>query len=735
MEFAISPHIPSILEAVKAHEVVLVSASTGSGKSLALAPELSAGKSRVFITVPTVAAAKLLYDRQKVRLSKDERYKALQAKAVGVSYRGAPPGSADKESKIVYWTAGSFYNAMLERLSKLIEPSTAEKLKGMAICHYLIIDEIHGGSVENYFLMRAWLYMKKLGAKVPKLILSSATPDVTKLRQLFGELLYEHPYIDASKHKIEVRYEDRSLGSHRETYKAALRRCVLYDRELGEGAFLIFMPGRAEIEELARDLLNEPNVGRTFEILPVYGEKRDEVIDKINAPLETGKKRKIIIATNMAESAITINSAILVIDTLREKRNHYSKLDSKILHTTLISKASADQRRGRVGRERNGYCHRLCTREEYEALQPSIREEIDVVPLHNYWLRIISLRIPEIELLPNDSERLSRTKQLCELLKLTKDEGVSEKGKVVSQLDISIRCGSILYDWFTWERSGKAKKEQTDKFADFPAVLATCLIECFDNTYLRDEDAEPVEKKIDAEEEQIFDKSSYDCDLTAWLTLFSKKIWPAYREKLSSGSTLNRPAASRELRNWSKANNGNFNQIKEVFNTAHAIFDILIELFPITEEGVKKPREKIFPRDVRVDETLTALSPFIENAFEDLRLSFVGGLNYRLKGVKRPLRADKYLSVCTPPTTGAIYALFLKDRRIGPDTLPCVGFFFKSRGVPTLNNEVVKEVSAFAPLPKLISLDDALRESYTDKEIFGKGPDNENSYSGWISVA
>jgi len=159
-----------------------------------------------------------------------------------------------------------------------------------------------------------------------------------------------------------------------------------------DGAVLVFLPGLGEIQTLYTSLTSSArfNDESQFRIVPLHGvlASNDQSLAFRSPP---SGLRKIVLATNIAETGVTIPDVVFVIDAARVKETRYreaTRLSSLV--TTLVSKASARQRAGRAGRVRSGFCFRMVTRARYGKLAAHTTPEIRRVPLESLCLHILN---------------------------------------------------------------------------------------------------------------------------------------------------------------------------------------------------------------------------------------------------------------------------------------------------------------------------------------------------------
>ncbi len=261
----------------------------------------------------------------------------------------------------------------------------------------LIIDEAHERSLNIDFLLG---YLKTLLArrKDLKLIVTSATIDTEAFSRHFNNA----PIIEVSgrMYPVEVIYKPLDATAEENGdlsfVDAAVQATenILY--ETNSGDVLIFMPGERDIRE-ASDMLEGRFSGET-EVIPLFGRLSSGEQQRVFAP---SHRRKIVIATNIAETSLTIPGIRYVIDTGLARLSRYNpRTRTKRLPVEPISKSSANQRKGRAGRVQDGTCIRLYSEEDFEDRTPFTQPEIQRSNLAEVILRMKAFRLGEIETFP-----------------------------------------------------------------------------------------------------------------------------------------------------------------------------------------------------------------------------------------------------------------------------------------------------------------------------------------------
>ena len=309
----------------------------------------------------------------------------------------------------------------------------------------LIIDEAHERSLNIDFILG---YIKQLLPKRPdlKVIITSATIDVTRFSEHFDnapviEVSGRTWPVDVLYRPIEESDEDEDPVSREEVILKAIRELTSYDM----GDILIFMEGEGEIHETDK-FLRKQNL-RDTDILPLYARLSSSRQNKIFAP---HKRRHIVLATNIAETSLTIPGIRYVIDTGMARMSRYS-YRSKVQRLPIerVSMAAANQRKGRCGRTSEGICIRLYSEEDFNSRTEYTEPEVLRTNLASVILQMKALKIGDIEQYPfinppdrkfiNDGMRLLR-----EINALDKEERLTPIGSKLVRFPLDPRHARIL---------------------------------------------------------------------------------------------------------------------------------------------------------------------------------------------------------------------------------------------------------------------------------------------------
>ncbi len=384
----ISQHISEIAAAIRDHQVVVVAGETGSGKTTQL-PKICLALGRgirgtIGHTQPRRLAARTVAERIAVELD------VPVGAAVGWKVRFTDQASDDTLVKLM--TDG----ILLAEIQS--DPSLAQY-------DTLIIDEAHERSLNIDFVLG---YLKQLLPRRPdlKVIITSATIDPERFSRHFGAA----PVIEVSgrTYPVEIRYRPfgPEVADDRDQTQAICDAVTELRRE-GPGDILVFLSGEREIRD-TRDALHALKFTDT-EVLPLYGRLSAAEQHRVFEPpgargRQTGHQnvtRRIVLATNVAETSLTVPGIRYVIDPGTARISRYSRrLKVQRLPIEPVSQASATQRAGRCGRTAAGICVRLYTEQDLESRPEFTDPEIVRTHLASVILQMAALDLGEVAEFP-----------------------------------------------------------------------------------------------------------------------------------------------------------------------------------------------------------------------------------------------------------------------------------------------------------------------------------------------
>ncbi|MCO1370534.1 ATP-dependent RNA helicase HrpA [Burkholderia multivorans] len=442
-----------IARAIGAHQVVIVSGETGSGKTTQL-PKICLELGRGL----GAGGTGLIGHTQPRRLAASSTGRRI-AEELGTPF-GEVVGYKVRFTDNL--APGASVKLMTDGIL-LAETQTDPLLKAYDT---LIIDEAHERSLNIDFLLG---YLKEILPKRPdlKLIVTSATIDADRFARHFGSDAHPAPVIEVSGrlYPVEVRYrpvaEDRPAVKHAEGTASRDRAKTAREAERdlmdaivdavdelcreGPGDVLVFLPGEREIREAA-EALRKHHPPHT-EILPLFARLSAADQDKVFKP---SNARRIVLATNVAETSLTVPGIRYVVDTglARVKRYSYrNKVEQ--LQVEPISQAAANQRAGRCGRVADGICIRLYDESDFQARARFTDPEILRSSLASVILRMKSLHLTAIEsfpfLEPPPGRAIADGYQLLnELGAVDDDNALTPLGRELARLPLDPRVGRMI---------------------------------------------------------------------------------------------------------------------------------------------------------------------------------------------------------------------------------------------------------------------------------------------------
>ena len=485
-----------ILAAIKANPVVIIAGETGSGKSTQL-PKicLEAGMgqdARIGVTQPRRVAA--LSIARRIAEELDVTYGRDIGSKIRFRDQTAP------ETCIKVMTDGMLL-AETQTDADLLEYDT------------IIVDEAHERSLNIDFLLG---YLRLLRRKRPelKVVITSATIDT----ETFSKAFDGAPIIEVSGRMfpVEVRYwpldelmQDRGDYTYIDATIDAAAKIL---EESQQGDLLVFMPSERDIRETRERL--EGRKLRGVEILPLFGRLAASEQQRIFSP---GDNRRVVVATNIAETSLTIPRIRYVIDAGLARLSRYNpRTHTQRLPIEAISQSSARQREGRCGRVSDGICVRLYSEQDFLSRPEYTQPEIQRANLAEVILRMINLNLGEIEAFPfidpPSKQAIAGGLQLLRVLNaLDDDRKLTRTGRDMARLPIDPTVSRMLL---------QAREEHA---LTEVLVIASAIS-------VQDPRERPLEKQAEADQmhRQFHDINS---DFLAYL-----KIWRAYHNQMENSS-------------------------------------------------------------------------------------------------------------------------------------------------------------------------------------------------------
>ena len=549
-----------IAAAIQNHRVVVICGETGSGKSTQL-PKICLDLGRgvdgmIGHTQPRRIAARSVAARVA------EELRVTLGREVGFKVRFADVTSPQTYIKLM--TDGILL---------------AENQHDRWLDQYdtIIVDEAHERSLNIDFLLGN-LHRLVLKRRELKVIITSATIDAKRFADHFRTVAGEVPVLEVTGRTFPVDLHYRPLQSDDDGNEPDLQQAVVDAvaevTAYGPGDVLIFMPTEREIHETSKTLRGRTFGGSKVDLLPLYARLSASEQQRV---FQTSSMRRIVIATNVAESSLTVPGIRYVIDTGTARISRYSpKSKLQRLPIEVVSRASADQRAGRCGRIGPGICIRLYSEEDYRSRERFTPPEILRSNLADVILQTKMHGLGAIEefpfLEPPKPESIrDGYKTLFELGAVNDRRELTELGRQLARLPVDPRIARIVW---------AAREEHC-----LPEILiiASAL-------EMQDPRERPLEKQslADQAHKRFLDEES---DFLSYL-----KLWDFFHElkgKLSHSQL--RKACLQNFLSW--------NRMREWIEVHAELVEIVRERTTVAIPH--KPNTQ--PRNVRVPQTRPAL--------------------------------------------------------------------------------------------------------------------------------
>ncbi|MDO4568994.1 MAG: ATP-dependent RNA helicase HrpA [Planctomycetia bacterium] len=584
-----------IAEAIQKHQVIVLCGETGSGKSTQLPKiclELGFGVRKLIghtqprrIAAISIAnrLARELAEGKQLPPAKENEDVALIPPEKLVGYKIRFSDHTSNETCVKLMTDGI-----------LLAETQGDRLLNRY--EVLIIDEAHERSLNIDFLIGV---ARRLVDKRPdlKLIITSATIDAERFAAHFETPTRSVPIIqvEGRTYPVDVVYapilddegddeeylDEESLWNSEKKRDRRRETRVIRDGDVhqatinaiemladeGRGDMLVFMPTERDIHELAKLLHGEaerrqklPFSRESVEILPLYARLPAADQQKIFNP--TSNKRRIVIATNVAESSVTVPGIRFVIDSGTARISRYSaRSKTQRLPIEPVSRASADQRKGRCGRIGAGICVRLYSEEDYNHREAYTQPEIQRTNLASVILQTKMLRLGRIESFPFlDAPKMAAIrdgyKTLFELQALTTPTSEGELtplGAKLARLPVDPRIGRMVL-----AAIDEAQKDSKTNPLLEVLIIASAL-------EIRDPRERPIEKlgAADAAHEKFLDATS---DFVSLL-----KLWSFYRD-------LEKKLSRNQLMKACRQNFISWNRMREWVDVYHQLRELVQEI-------------------------------------------------------------------------------------------------------------------------------------------------------------
>ncbi len=413
--------LPELLTALRKSGRAVLQAPPGAGKTTRVPLAIdhaSLSHGRIIMLEPRRLAARTAAQRMADTLGEPV------GQSVGYRVRGETKVSRATRIEVV--TEGI--------LTRMIQSDP--ELSGVGT---VIFDEFHERSLHADLGLALTLEVAAALRDDLKLLVMSATLDAGPVATLLGDA----PVITSQgqSHPVETIWLDRPLERNTR-FDAAVATLVKEAAGASEGGILVFLPGQSEINRVASKLAGSIPEAH---ILPLYGALPFKAQQDALRPLASG--RKIVLATSIAETSLTIPDIRVVVDAGRARRARFDPGSGMSrLVTERVTRAEADQRRGRAGRVAKGTCYRLWTKGEEGALAPFAPAEIEVADLSALALELAVWGSDDLPFLtPPPETALNDARMLLMSLGALEPSGqITDHGRAIAKLPLHPRLAHML---------------------------------------------------------------------------------------------------------------------------------------------------------------------------------------------------------------------------------------------------------------------------------------------------
>jgi ATP-dependent helicase HrpB len=420
--------LPELTAALRMRNAAVLVAPPGAGKTtrvpLVLAEEPWARGRKILVLEPRRLAARAAAARMAATLREPV------GSTVGYRVRFGSKISAATRIEVV--TEGIFTRRVLDDAA----------LDGVAA---VLFDEFHERSLDADLGLALARDVQQGLREDLKILVMSATLDGARV----GKLLGDSPLVESAGRAfpVDTRYVGRDPRAPVERQVAEV---IVRSLRADSGSLLVFLPGAAEIrrtETFLRERLADP----ATDIVALYGALEADVQDRAIMPAPPGR-RKVVLATSIAETSLTIEGVRVVIDCgLARVPRYEPDVGLTRLETVRVSRASADQRRGRAGRTEPGVCYRLWDEPQTVSLDPANRPEILAADLSGFALDLAYWGVTDPAVLafldPPPAPALAEAKALLgELGAIDRDGRITEEGRRLRSLPLPPRLARMVVD-------------------------------------------------------------------------------------------------------------------------------------------------------------------------------------------------------------------------------------------------------------------------------------------------
>lgn len=405
------------------------------------------------------------------------------------------------DTKLVYCTNGHFRKVM-KNIFLYLKSNTASR---MDFCDFIVLDEYHMNTQDQFMIMMYWSILKTYFKKVPKLILMSATGEISKntitytgfSQKIKRQISYLDDFKDEDIFNLDDSYIEKITKSPDSVVKympdiisnmCTFIYSVYKSKNLKPKAtILVFLPGISTMNKIQDKLelyLTRNDKVKSFEIFKAHSSMSNTYLKEILKEQKT--QFKIVLSTTICETSLTIKGVNVVISSMYKRDLFEGDEGTTILKTVKISKKSAIQQAGRTGRDMSGIVLRLVKNEKVfnkTFIEDDIKQ-MDRLPILKEVLEVQSTNLDSGLFFNSlkDTYKISRANaELLRLKCLVFDEvyKITECGDVVSMIPLSIRSSIIIYNGFV-----RAKNDKNRTYNIYPDIVMAVALDFYQSIFV-----------------------------------------------------------------------------------------------------------------------------------------------------------------------------------------------------------------------------------------------------------
>jgi len=588
----IEPDVPRILNLVRTYPITIVESANGTGKNVAIPVGVAKDRNRILVVIPNRKATISSYLDMITRLQKTNL-------RIGVGYAVSGDVNVSDNTYITYASANYVYRKILA----LFKTGVTDFAKQLA--DIIMVTDYNAGNIESDMIFLLW----KQGAlspeiTMPRIMLSgSGHIDLDINPKSIGRYVGNK----VSTYTVNLEYASKDYNAYDKSllYDTANLAGNLYNTTTGN--FMIFASGPREVSTIAKRIQKNIDSDGVI-IIQASGVINKDNLKKLNMPSKPGV-RKIIIASKLNESIITISDLSVVIDTMTEKRQIKTRGGGSKLISVIINKDTAIQRKLRAGRTQNGACYRMMTERRFENLPMTNAREITVIPLHNQVMDLFGAGLSPSSILPIAGDKYDKIiRRLKNLGLVDRSNKPTEAGIFVSSIPLGLDTGSMVWRWL----------QTKPDVPVLPCVVIATMIDRQSNSYFTNFELNntglPGDRQRRIRGSVVKSKHGDFIGYSDIHTYF--KLWKGLTDYTGG---LN--GSYSEVRDWSTANAINYEQINDVYNTVQRIMRKLANGYGSRTVHVA--------RIASTRKAVNHIAPIIEDVYSNFKMVRTGNFNYK----------------------------------------------------------------------------------------------------------